>query len=107
MPTAPTRKTGLSATADSAPSRLAEVFSVSFSSPSYSSGQATNLDMNQDVFAAGVRIGMFVSGSGIPSGATVDAINGELIDISASTAGASSGAVTISKTPPAPIRKSS
>ena len=109
MPTAPTRKTGSSASAGSAPSRLASVSSVVVPGNSIEfEGAAYTLTIGGGALSYGIRVGHFVSGTFITAGSVVTEIDGDDVIISIPTEDVSDAtAITFSNVPPAPARKSS
>lgn len=109
MPTAPTRKTGSSATAGAAPDRLAPVSAVTVpgADASYLLTYA-EITLENHPLSYGIAAGMFVVSSHFPAGTTVLTIEETKVTVSEGPTSNSSGAdVVFTRVPPAPTRKSS
>jgi hypothetical protein len=104
MPTAPTRKTGSSATASTPGARLTPaslvVREATFTAPS------TTLTLANTV---GIGVGMFAStaGAGVVAGSIVTEVTTTTVTIDRNTDDADTADVTFTRVPPAPTRKSS
>ena len=109
MPTAPTRKTPTSASAGSAPTRLASVTSVTVpgADASYIMTYA-EITLANPPQSYGIAVGMFVVSDDFPAGTQVETLEETKVTLTEDPTDNSTGAdVIFTRVPPAPTRKSS